>query len=153
MAIHKKGDFRQGIYRPIHHKKFLGKKYPQYRSSWELHFFKWCDHNPNVLEWTSEGVIVPYTSPIDSRVHRYYVDNTLVLKERNTKVKYLIEIKPYSQTRPPIMRGRKKPSTLLHEQATYSVNQAKWKAAKMWADDHDYKFLILTERELFNGKR
>ena len=53
MALHKKGAFKQGIYRPIHNKKFLGKKYPQYKSSWELHFFKWCDHNPNVLEWTS----------------------------------------------------------------------------------------------------
>ena len=50
------------------------------------------------------------------------------------------------------MRGRKKQSTLLHEQATYAINQAKWKAAKLWADDHGYKFLILTERELFSGK-
>ena len=153
MAIYKRGDFKKGIYRPVHSQKFLGKKYPQYRSSWELHFFKWCDCNPNVLEWTSEGVVVPYTSPIDSRTHKYYVDNTLVLKERDQKVKYLVEIKPYSQTQRPVMRGRKKQSTLLHEQATYDINQAKWRSAKQWADDHDYKFLILTEKELFNGKR
>jgi hypothetical protein len=76
-----------------------------------------------------------------------------VLKERDQKVKYLVEIKPYSQTQRPVMRGRKKQSTLLHEQATYDINQAKWRSAKQWADDHDYKFLILTERELFNGKR
>jgi hypothetical protein len=50
------------------------------------------------------------------------------------------------------MRGRKKQSTFLHEQATYQVNQAKWKAAKKWSEDHGYKFLILTERELFQGK-
>ena len=42
---------------------------------------------------------------------------------------------------------------LLHEQVTYDINQSKWKAAKQWADDHGYKFLILTEKELFNGKR
>ena len=153
MAPHKKGAFKQGIYRPINNRKFLGKKYPQYRSSWELHFFKWCDHNPNVLEWTSECVIVPYISPVDSRSHKYYVDNTLVLQEKSRKVKYLVEIKPFTQTQRPIMRGRKKQSTFLHEQVTYDVNQAKWKAAKQWADNHGYKFLILTEKELFSGKR
>ena len=153
MAPHKKGAFKQGIYRPLDNRKFLGKKYPQYRSSWELHFFKWCDHNPNVLEWTSECVIVPYISPVDARTHKYYVDNTLVLQERNRRVKYLVEIKPLAQTKRPIMRGRKKQSTFLHEQTTYDINQAKWKAAKHWADDHGYKFLILTEKELFSGKR
>ena len=152
MAPPKKGDFKKGIYRPIYPQKFKGRKYPQYRSSWELHFFRWCDYNHKVLEWTSEGIIVPYISPIDTKTHRYFVDNSLVLQQGNSKVKYLIEIKPYSQTQQPVMRGRKKQSTLLHEQATYAINQAKWKAAKLWADDHGYKFLILTERELFSGK-
>ena len=91
-------------------------------------------------------------SPIDTKTHRYFVDNSLVLNERGNKRRYLVEIKPYSQTQRPVMRGRKKQSTFLHEQATYDVNQAKWRAAKQWADDHGYKFLILTERELFSGK-
>ena len=152
MAPHKKGDFKKGIYRPVYKQKFLGKKYPQYRSSWELHFCKWCDYNPNVLEWTSEGIIIPYVSPVDTKTHRYFVDNSLVLNECGKKRRYLVEIKPYSQTQRPVMRGRKKQSTFLHEQATYDINQAKWRAAKQWADDHGYKFLILTERELFSGK-
>ena len=149
MNLQKKGDFKRGVYRPIYHHKFKGRKHPVYRSSWELYFFRWCDYNSNVLEWTSEGIIVPYISPLDSKSHRYFVDNSIVLKEKNKKVRYLVEIKPYSQTLRPVMRGRKKQSTLLHEQATYSVNQAKWKAAKQWADDHGYIFLILTEKELF----
>ena len=95
MAIHKKGDFREGIYRPIHHKKFLGKKYPQYRSSWELHFFKWCDHNPNVLEWGSENIIVPYISPLDNRAHRYYVDNYIAIKEKIGLAIHLIYARDY----------------------------------------------------------
>ena len=152
MAPPKKGDFKKGIYRPIYKQKFLGKKYPQYRSSWELHFCKWCDYNPNVLEWTSEGIIVPYVSPIDTKTHRYFVDNSLVLNERGKKKRYLVEIKPYCQTQRPVMRGRKKQSTFLHEQTTYDINQAKWRAAKQWADSHGYSFLILTERELFSGK-
>lgn len=152
MAPHKKGDFKQGIYRPVYKQKFLGKKYPQYRSSWELHFCKWCDYNPNVLEWMSEGIIIPYVSPVDTKTHRYFVDNSLVLNERGHKRRYLVEIKPYSQTQRPVMRGRKKQSTFLHEQTTYDINQAKWRAAKQWAEEHNYKFLILTERELFSGK-
>ena len=36
---------------------------------------------------------------------------------------------------------------------TYDINQAKWKAAKQWSDDHGYKFLILTEKQLFSGKK
>ena len=152
MSIHKKGDFKKGVYRPIYRQKFKGKKYPVYRSSWELHFFRWCDYNNNVLEWTSEGIVVPYISPLDTKTHRYFVDNSLVLNQRGKNVKYLVEIKPFTQTQKPVMRGRKKQSTFLHEQATYDVNQAKWRAAKQWAYDHGYKFLILTEKELFSGK-
>tara|TARA_X000001382_G_C3139777_1_gene169167 strand:+ start:557 stop:1027 length:471 start_codon:yes stop_codon:yes gene_type:complete len=152
MSIHKKGAFKKGVYRPIYRQKFKGKKYPVYRSSWELHFFRWCDYNNKVLEWTSEGIVVPYISPLDTKTHRYFVDNSLVLNQQGKYVKYLVEIKPYSQTLKPVMRGRKKQSTFLHEQATYDVNQAKWKAANQWAVAHGYKFLILTENELFSGK-
>ena len=66
-----------------------------YRSSWELKFMKYCDNNPNVLEWGSEEVVIPYRSPLDGKVHRYYVD--FYIKVRTTKneiKKYLIEIKP-----------------------------------------------------------
>ena len=128
--------------------KFKGKKYPQYRSSWELRFFKWCDYNSNVLEWTSEGIIIPYISPIDTKTHKYYVDNSLVLREGNHRAKYLIEIKPYSQTQRPVMRGRKKQSTFLHEQATYDINQAKWKSANEFCIDNGMEFKILTEDQL-----
>ena len=62
-----------------------------------------------------------------------------------------VEIKPSKQTKPPQTKYRKK-QHLIYEQKQYITNQAKWKAAKQWADDHGYKFLILTERELFSGK-
>ena len=41
-----------------------------YRSSWELKFMKWCDTNISVLEWGSETMVIPYKSPVDSKVHR-----------------------------------------------------------------------------------
>lgn len=147
--LHKKGDFKKGIYRPKNSKKYVGLSHPTYKSSWELYFFKWCDNNPSVLEWSSESVVIPYISPIDNSVHRYYVDNAIVLNEGNKKVKYLVEIKPHKQTIPPSHKGNKKESTIIHEQVTYSVNKAKWEAADTWAKNNGYKFLILTENELF----
>ena len=140
--------YKQGVYRPVNRNKFIGIKLPEYRSSWELKFFQWCDKNSNVLEWGSESVIVPYRSPVDGRMHRYYVDNVIALREGNTINKYLVEIKPYKQTQPPVSSKRKKASTILYEQKTYAVNQAKWAAAKIFATKKDMNFIILTETEL-----
>jgi hypothetical protein len=61
--------------------------------------------------------------------------------------KYIIEIKPADQTRAPVA-GRKKNSTLIYENKRYIQNMAKWEAAKKWCDKRNYKFLILTEKEL-----
>jgi len=151
--IHKKGDFKKGLFRPKNKNKYVGRTTPEYRSSWELHFFQWCDRNPNVLEWAAEAVVIPYTSPVDNRVHRYFVDNILILKEGNKNVKYLVEIKPSKQTMPPVFSRRKKRETLIHEQVTFEVNKAKWDAAKGWANKNGYKFIILTEKELFPEKK
>lgn len=144
--------YKQGLYKPVNSKKYHGAKYPRYLSSWELKFFKWCDRNPNVVRWTSESVCLPYISPVDGKMHRYFVDNTVHILEGDKVVKYLIEIKPSKQTRPPSKHGNKKRSTIIHENATWSVNQAKWMAAKDWCDKNNYKFQIVTEKDfnLFN---
>jgi len=107
----------------------------------------WCDRNLNVMEWGSEEIIVPYRSPVDRRIHRYFPD--FYVKSRNREggfAKRLIEVKPYAQTQPP-KRGRKT-KKLLKEIATYGVNQAKWKAARTYAKDRGMEFVILTEHEL-----
>ena len=145
-------EYRQGTYKPVNSFKFKGSKYPRYLSSWELKFFKWCDRNPHVVEWSSESVHIPYISPVDGKMHRYLVDNAVHIREGNNIVKYLIEIKPSKQTRPPTTHGNKKRSTIVYEHATWGVNQAKWTAAKNWADKNKYIFQIVTEKDfaLFN---
>ena len=140
--------FKNGIYTPINPAKYIGRKKPEYRSSWEMKFFVWCDKNPNVLEWASESTIVPYISPVDGRPHRYFVDFAIALKEPTGVVKYLIEIKPECQTKPPKKHGNKKQSTILYETAMYAVNQAKWEAAKKWASQKGFIFKLITEKEL-----
>ena len=77
IPLNGKGKFIQGIFLPINPKKYIGNEKPVYRSGYELKFFRWCDNNPNVLEWASEAVIIPYTSPIDGKVHRYFTDSCI----------------------------------------------------------------------------
>ena len=92
--------WRQGIFTPKNQDKFIGSK-AVYRSGLELKFFRFCDDNPNVLEWGCENIVVPYISPLDNKAHRYYVDNYIAIKEESEVVKYLVEIKPSKQTKPP----------------------------------------------------
>ena len=119
-----------------------------YRSLWELKFMKWCDTNPNVSEWGSETVIVPYISPLDKKIHRYFVDFYIKVKSRDGKVqKYLIEIKPERFTKPPAI-PQKKTKRFVDEVFQYGVNEAKWKAAFEFCNDRNMKFMILTEKDL-----
>lgn len=143
MAKHK---YKQGIYRPINVSKFIGNT-ATYRSGLELRFFRFCDYNPNILKWASESIVVPYISPLDNKVHRYFVDNFIVVQEGKAIKKYLVEIKPYKQTIPPSTKYRKQ-EHLLYEQAAWTVNQAKWLSAREYCSKHGFDFIILTEKEL-----
>jgi len=121
------------------------------RSSWERKFCRWCDLNENVISWGSEEFFIPYVSPIDNKVHRYYPDFIIQVKESNGKNKtYLIEVKPKKQTLPPVKKS-KVTKNFIYETKTYAVNQAKWKAAKEWCDDRLIEFKIITEDELGIG--
>jgi hypothetical protein len=153
MAVNRKKykhkTFKQGYYKPVNRSKYRGSLNPKYRSSWELKFFRWCDNNTNVVEWSSESLAIPYVSPVDNKVHRYMVDNVVKIKEGNKIQKYVIEIKPKKQTLPPTTHGNKTRSTLLYENVMYATNMCKWNAAKEWCRRHGYKFQILTEDHLF----
>ena len=149
MKIKKDKRFRQGIFTPKNSEKYIGNNNPVYRSSWELKFFRWADLNENVLHWGSENIIIPYLSPLDQKVHRYFVDNFIVFKDsKGIKSKFLIEIKPSKQVEKPVVSQTKSRRTMLYEQKTWIINQSKWDAAKKWATKKGYQFLILTEKEL-----
>lgn len=118
------------------------------RSSWETKFAIWCDKNPSVIKWSSEETVVPYVSPIDNRAHRYFIDFKIQVKNNDGNLKtYLVEIKPDSQTRPPIPPSRKT-KRFIQEVMTWGVNEAKWKAATNYANDRGWEFMILTENHL-----
>lgn len=114
-----------------------------YRSLWERNVFRWCDDNPQILKWSSEEVVVPYYYDLDRKYHRYFVD----LKFTTSEGTFLVEIKPKKQTVPPKRPSRQTPK-FLAEAATYVKNQCKWKAAKTYAEDRGWKFVIWTEDEI-----
>jgi hypothetical protein len=142
--------FKQGKYKPQNPKKYIGDPTDiVYRSSWEMRLMKKFDESENVLAWSSESVIIPYFSPVDNKMHRYFMDFLVVAKGPNdTKVVSLIEVKPYAQTLPPkVSKGRKK-QTIINETMTYLVNQAKWKAAEEYCRKKGWHFKVVTEKEL-----
>lgn len=147
IPLQKNSKFRQGVYKPKNQQKYIGKESPVYRSGWELKFFRWCDDNVNVVEWASESVIIPYVSPLDGKVHRYYTDGVVAIREGDKIVKYIIEIKPSAQVVPP-KPGKKRKTTMVYENSRFIQNQAKWSAAREWCKKKNYSFLILTEKEL-----
>jgi len=138
--------YRQGIFTPVNKGKFIGTN-ATYRSGLELKFMRFCDNNANVLKWSSEQIIIPYVSPLDGKVHRYFVDNFVVIKEGETVKRYLIEIKPSSQTHPPTTKYKKK-EHLLYESRAWLINSSKWVQARIWAKKHDMEFIIITEKDL-----
>ena len=100
----------KGKYRPTNRKKYRGDvNNIIYRSLWERTFMKYCDDNPDIIEWGSEEIIIPYVSPIDGRRHRYFPDFFVKTSKGD---KFLIEVKPKSQTKPPKVPRRKTPKYL-----------------------------------------
>lgn len=140
--------FYKRKYKPIYPQKYAGDHTNIImRSSWETKFAIWCDKNPSILKWSSEETIVPYVSPVDNKAHRYFIDFKIQVKSNTGSVKtYLIEIKPYSQTQPPV--SSRKTKKFIQEVMTWGVNEAKWKAANNFAKDRGWEFMILTETHL-----
>lgn len=139
----------KGKYQPSFPKKYKGDPTNIiYRSLWERKFMRYCDLNENILEWGSEEIALPYISPLDNRVHRYYPDFYIKVKESTGKIKkYIIEIKPKKQTVEPQVK-KKITKGYIYEVTEWAKNQAKWKVAKEFCKDRQWEFKVLTEDDL-----
>jgi len=147
-----KKNWIQGEYKLKNPEKYKGTLPIIYRSSWEQRVFYFLDTHPSIIEWGSESIIIPYKSPIDNQIHRYYIDLHFTVKNKKGEIKkYLIEIKPKKQTKPPKEPKRKTQKALERykkEQLEYIKNKAKWEAAEKWAKHKGYIFQIWTEETL-----
>ncbi len=144
--------YHQGLYHPRYPEKYVGDvNNIIYRSSWELRFLQYCDSNDNILQYASEEFSIPYLSPLDNRMHRYYPDYLIKVKESNGLIKkYVVEVKPKRQTEPPKKKSRVT-KTYINEMKTYALNQAKWKYAREFCKDNLLEFKVITEDQLFNS--
>jgi hypothetical protein len=143
----------KGKYKPENPQKYKGDPTNIiYRSLWERKFMLYCDKNLNILEWGSEEIALPYRSPLDNRVHRYFPDFYIKVKESNGQIKkYLVEIKPKKQTIEPQIKQRKT-KQYIYEVTEWAKNQAKWKAAREFCEDRQWQFKIVTEDDIFGYK-
>ena len=123
--------------------KYYGARPIIYRSSLEYKYMINLERNPDVIRWTSEGLVIPYIIPekIDGRVvskkHSYLTD--FIVHHRNGKI-YVVEIKPYS------MSPRTKRDMLNPE---IRKNAYKWRAAIEWCRMHEnYEFKVITDKDI-----
>lgn len=140
----------KGVFRPKNPKKYKGDPTNIiYRSRWELMLMQKFDSHPDVLEWSSEEIIIPYRSPIDNRIHRYFPDFHVKMRNRQGVIEnVLIEVKPYAQTKPPAVQQGKPTRRYLNEVQTWGINSSKWKMAEEYCKDKGWKFQIITEKDL-----
>jgi len=135
--------YKQGIFKPKHPEKYVGKGSIQMRSSWEFTFARFCDSNPAVLEWASEGIRIPYIHPFTHKKTSYVPDFLVRYKDKTGKIyTELVEIKPYKQS---VIEGKMNQ----RQRATVAVNHAKWAAATSYCKRTGIKFRVVTEQELY----
>ena len=137
----------KGRYNPINPKKYRGNPNQIiYRSLWERKVMVYCDKNDAILEWGSEEIIVPYLSPWDGRIHRYFPDFYMKVKQSDGSTKkFIVEVKPKAQTKEPVRNPKRKTKKWFGEVKNWGINQAKWKSAQEYCKDQGMEFKIFTE--------
>lgn len=105
------------------------------------------DHDPDVLQYSSEEVIIPYRNPVTQTIRRYFMDFWVKRKMADGSIReQLIEIKPAAQTKRPV--ASKNGKTNVKQQLTFATNTAKWEAATKYCEKRGWDFMILTEHHL-----
>ena len=146
-------NYYQGRFKPRNPEKYKGDPTNIiYRSGWELKLMSYLDKHPHVIKWNSEEIVIPYRSPIDGKMHRYFPDFYVEqINKQKKKEKVLIEVKPYAQTQAPKVQNTKKnkpTKRYINEVKTWGINSAKWNAAEEFCKDRGYIFKIITENDL-----
>ena len=109
----------------------------------------YCDLNESINEWQSEEFFIPYVSPLDNKVHRYFPDFLIKYKDSKKRLRTMVvEVKPKKETKMPPTNPKRRTKSWAYSVKMWVINQAKWKAAKEYCDDRNYEFKIMTEDDL-----
>jgi TnsA endonuclease N terminal len=139
--------YAQGKYQIKNLEKYMGKRLPTYRSSWEFTFCQFCDNNPAVLHWASEAIQIPYRNPVSGKQTVYVPDFLIVYTDANQRQHTeIIEIKPLKEATMETAKSYK-------DKLMVAINMAKWAAADNWARANNMKFRVVTEYDLYRNMK
>jgi hypothetical protein len=133
-------------YTVINTEKYVGKKQPYCRSTWELVFCRKCDTNPSIIQWAHEPLQIPYKNPLHGGdKYTVYVPDFLMvyIDKSGNKHAELIEIKPAKEAI--IERAKSN-----RDKISLAVNAAKWEAAGRFCAKVGMRFRVITEDDIFN---
>jgi len=135
--------YANGKYTIRNREKYVGRKEPTYRSSWEFSFMQFCDNNPSVLQWASEPFMIPYRNPLTGKNTIYVPDFMMVYVDRNQqKHAEVIEVKPTKETSFESARS-------VRDRAAVALNMAKWSAAQEFCKSYGMRFRVVTENDIY----
>lgn len=140
--------YANGIYQVKNIEKYIGKKLPHYRSSWEFTFCNFCDNNPNIHQWASEALHVNYRNPFTGK-NTIYIPDFLIIYTDSTGKRHgeVIEIKPLKET---TMESAKS----ARDKAMVALNMYKWEAARKFCQAQGLTFRVINEADIYhNGKK
>lgn len=140
--------YAQGKYQIKNPEKYVGRKSPTYRSSWEFTFCQFCDNNPAVINWASEAIQIPYRNPVSGKQTVYVPDFLIVYQDKNSrKHTEIVEIKPLKEVTLETAKSYR-------DKLMVAINMAKWAAADAFAKANNMRFRVVTEYDIFkNVKR
>jgi hypothetical protein len=137
--------FAQGRFEMKNPEKYIGKKIPLARSSWEFVFMRMLDEHQGVEKWASESIQIPYRDPFTGKYTIYVPDFFIVYNDKaGGKHAEVVEVKPESQT---ILE---KVGKSRYNQEQYVKNMAKWEAAGAWCKQQGLKFRVVNEGDIFH---
>jgi TnsA endonuclease N terminal len=138
--------YSQDNFVPKNPQKLVGNARPYYRSSWELTVMTLLDNHPNVIQWASESITIPYVNPLTGRRATYIPDFFVLYKDKIGRERAeLIEVKPAKEAIAENAKSKRDKAALL-------VNTAKWAAAMTYCKKAGINFRILTENDIYITK-
>lgn len=104
------------------------------------------DEHPNVINWGSECVHIPYVNPLTGK-STFYVPDFLIKYSDATGTQRveLVEVKPKKETLWEAAKSKR-------DKAYVILNTAKWQAAAAWCAKNGVSFRILNEDDIFVNK-
>lgn len=137
--------YAQGKYQIKNTQKYVGRKLPSYRSSWEFTFCTFCDNNESVIQWASEPFMIPYRNPLTGKNTIYVPDFMIVYIDKDQrKHAEVIEIKPLKETTFETAKSTR-------DKAFVVINMAKWQAARAFCAQYGLNFRVINEQDIYHG--